>query len=103
MPTADEQSNSENSDNETRRPGSEVNCLQSADFAAYEIGKMSEETSTLGVVESVHQEQDVCTVKVMAPTGPGPWRQMQKSWTLSQRDGAPVREQIGFHELIACF
>ena len=35
----------------------------------------------------------------VAPTEPGSWQ--QKSWTLSQWDGAPIREHIGSHKLIA--
>ena len=97
MPTADEQSISNNLDFETSMPGSEINSLQSSDFLAYETGEIGKDTSILGAVESVHPEQEVCTVKVMAPTGPEP--SQQKPWTLSQRDGATTREQIRFHKL----
>ena len=89
----------ENLDFETRMPEPEVLSLLPNDFVAFETGEAGEETATLGALESLHQEQMACTVKLMSPSGPGPWQ--QKTWNLSQRDGSPIKEQIGFHKLIA--
>ena len=96
MPVGSEINETSNLDPEMRMPLSESSALQLRGFVAFQIG---EETITLAVIDAIHLEQSLVTVRVMVPAGPGPWQ--GKTWSLDLKGGTPNKDQVETSKLIA--